>query len=236
MPLQRHAWPYRNRILSAFFVLSLKRNNTTNENNNSNNDFEKKEKGKKRKRGKKKRGRREGTRGAWTNEPRPSLDPKYVYVREWRDQCALARNCKLEPNARIFDFCGHAKKTFDAIHPNRSTELCSSIDIPLCYCRMIDEKNKTIANTRCDACRDITADKNSTYWNRTGTHCCLYHLHVYLFTFYPLSLVAFSPFVIVVCNLLIQSNQNWRAYDEMEESCCANTGIAPRRTHYEVSD
>lgn len=42
MSLQRHAWPYRNRILSAFFVLSLKRNNTTNENNNSNNDFEKK--------------------------------------------------------------------------------------------------------------------------------------------------------------------------------------------------
>lgn len=132
MSLQRHAWPYRNRILSAFFVLSLKRNNTTNENNNSNNDFEKK----------KKSGRREGTRGAWTNEPRPSLDPKYVYVREWRDQCALARNCKLEPNAGIFDFCGHAKKTFDAIHPNRSTELCSSIDIPLCYCRVIDEKTK----------------------------------------------------------------------------------------------
>lgn len=228
MPLQRHAWPYPNRILFAFFVLSLKRNSTRNENNNNNNEFERKEKRKKEERKKR--------RYTGCMNERANLDPKYVYVREWRDQCALARNCKLEPNAGIFDFCGHAKKTFDAIHPNRSTELCSSIDIPPCYCRVIDEKNKTVANTRYDARRDITADKNGTYWNRTGTHCCLYHLHVYLFTFYPPSLVAFSPFVIVVCNLLIQSSQNWRTCDEMEESCCANTGIAPRRTDYEVSD
>lgn len=48
MPLQRHAWPYPNRILSAFFVLSLKRNSTRNENNNNNNEFEKKRKKKKR--------------------------------------------------------------------------------------------------------------------------------------------------------------------------------------------
>lgn len=71
MPLQRHAWPYRNRILSAFFVLSLKRNNTTNENNNSNNDFEKKEKGKKEK-GEKRREEEEKVHGV---HERTSLDP-----------------------------------------------------------------------------------------------------------------------------------------------------------------
>lgn len=83
--------------------------------------------------------------------------------------CSGAKLAQLEPNAGIFDFCGHARNFWrDSIEPiNRGMQLRryllpSSSSSSLFHCRKIDGKKEKKQTKR----RDITGDKNSSYWNR----------------------------------------------------------------------
>lgn len=161
---------------------------------------------------------------------------KYACVRAGAraNMCSGAKLAELEPNAGIFDFCGHARNFWrDSIEPiNRGMQLRRYLPSSLFHCRKIDGKKKknkqnaaTLPGTR------IAAIEIARWYEPD-----VFHHHIYLFIRFLFSLfglVCFLPsFVLFLfrCHTGMQPlNQIKRGIlctpDDFSRNACARRSL-----------
>lgn len=159
----------------------------------------------------------------------------HVFARAHERTCAVARNSQnssLTPGYSIF---AGMRETFDAIQSNRSTEVCSSVDIspPPCSIveRSIEKKKKNKQNAATLPGTRIAAIEIARWYEPD-----VFHHHIYLFIRFLFSLfglVCFLPsFVLFLfrCHTGMQPlNQIKRGIlctpDDFSRNACARRSL-----------